>query len=494
MNKVYDKIISHLAEITGYDQSDIAVTDSLVNNLGLDSMMIMDFHRLVVHDFPEMKEVDLEEVFQQEDTTVDNILSLVYKEIGIEMKQDTASLLDDFTEVKEFHKYLKSREYIPYFRKNHGIASNRIIIDGEEKINYSTYNYLGINGSNIINQAVIEAINRYGTSVSGSRLLSGEIEIHQKLERKIAEFLGAEDALIQVGGHSTNVNTIGNIVNQEDLILHDALAHNSIIQGAILSNAKRKPFKHNDMDHLEDELKKLRSKFRRVLIVVEGVYSMDGDICKLPELIRIKEKYNAILMVDEAHSIGTIGKNGRGVTSYYDVNPKSVDILMGTLSKSLNSCGGYIAGSKSFIKYLRFNSPGFIFSVGMTPANAAAALASLTLCESEESLFIRLIENHTYFLNELKKLGVDTGKSYDTPVVPLIIGNSDEALKFSEILFKNGVNAMPIIYPAVKESEARIRFFISAAHSREDLDMTLKVIKENIQSLSTYNESVLIPL
>ncbi|MGI2749332.1 aminotransferase class I/II-fold pyridoxal phosphate-dependent enzyme [Bacillus cytotoxicus] len=248
MNKVFDKIISHLAEITGYDQSEIALTHSLVNNLGLDSLMVMDFYRLVVHDFPEMKEVDLEAVFQQEDTTVENIINLICEKLEIEMSQETTSLLDDFPEVKEFHKYLESRKYIPYFRENHGIASNRIIIDGEEKINYSTYNYLGINGSNIINQSVIEAINRFGTSVSGSRLLSGEIEIHQKLERKIAEFLNVEDALIQVGGHSTNVNTIGNIVNQEDLILHDALAHNSIIQGAILSNAKRKPFKHNDMD------------------------------------------------------------------------------------------------------------------------------------------------------------------------------------------------------------------------------------------------------
>lgn len=484
MDKVYDVIINHLAEITGYDLLDISLTDSLVNDLGLDSMMAMDFYRLVGNDFPEIKEANLENIFQQEDVTVGSILSLVSTELGLENDNEPLSLLDSLPEVIEFHQYLNAREHVPYFRENDGIASNRIIIEGEEKINYSTYNYLGINGSDFINQSVIEAINRFGTSVSGSRLLSGEIKIHQELEQKISHFLGAEDAIIQVGGHSTNVNIIGNIMEEEDLILHDALAHNSIIQGAMLSKAKRKPFKHNDMRHLEDELQKLRQKFRRVLIVVEGVYSMDGDICKLPELINLKEKYNAILMVDEAHSIGTIGKNGRGVTSYFGVNPKSVDILMGTLSKSLNSCGGYIAGSKDFITYLRYNSPGFIFSVGMTPANAAAALASLTLCEMEDELFQKLTDNHTYFLEGLKKLGVNTGESYDTPVIPLIIGNSEKALEFSEVLFRNGINAMPIVYPAVKETEARLRFFISAAHTKEELQLTLETIKENLSILT----------
>ncbi|MFC4389056.1 aminotransferase class I/II-fold pyridoxal phosphate-dependent enzyme [Gracilibacillus marinus] len=479
INLVEENIVKHLAEITGYDQEEISLEDALVNDLGLDSMMVMDLHRLMLMDFPEVKKIDLETVFQQEDTTVEHIVLLIKQELGIDCRQSKQTLLDELDEVKGFHTYLAARKHIPYFRTNSGIASNRIVLDGEEKINFSTYNYLGINGFPEINEKVIEAINQYGTSVSGSRLLSGEIELHQQLEQRIASFIGVDDAIVQVGGHSTNVNTIGNLVNEEDLILHDALAHNSIIQGAMLSRAKRKPFKHNDMEHLESELRKLRSKFRRVLIVVEGVYSMDGDICKLPKLIQLKQQYDAILMVDEAHSIGTIGENGRGVTSYFSIDPHKVDILMGTLSKSLNSCGGYIAGSSSFISFLKYNSPGFIFSVGMTPANTAAALASIEICEREGMLFNRLRENHRYFLEQMKELGIDTGDSNDTPVIPMIIGDSDQALTFSELLYENGINAMPIVYPAVKESEARIRFFISAAHTKEDLDFTLKVIKEH---------------
>ncbi|WP_394514333.1 aminotransferase class I/II-fold pyridoxal phosphate-dependent enzyme [Priestia aryabhattai] len=487
-SKIQRIIIKHLAEITGYDEIEITLTSSLINDLGLDSMMVLDFHRLMLQDFPEIREINLEAIFQKEDTNVESIISLVQKELGIEREENTISALDSFKEIQDFHQYLETKDYIPYFRKNSGIASNKIVMDGVEKVNFSTYNYLGINGSEEINQAVVEAIKHYGTSVSGSRLLSGEIKLHQELENKIANFIGVEDAIIQVGGHSTNVNTIGNIVNEEDLILHDSLSHNSIIQGAILSRAKRKPFKHNDMNHLENELKRLRSKFRRTLIVVEGVYSMDGDICNLPELIRLKNKYDAILMVDEAHSIGTIGKNGRGVTSYFNINPNSVDILMGTFSKSFNSCGGYIAGSKSFIKYLRYNSPGFIFSVGMTPSNTAAALASIKICERDSELFNRLRENYNYFLNSLKKIGGNTGESSNTPVVPLIIGNSDKALKFSEMLFEDGINAMPIVYPAVKESEARIRFFISAAHTKNDLDFTLNCIKKHMDLIVTDRE------
>jgi 8-amino-7-oxononanoate synthase len=393
---------------------------------------------------------------------------------------DKSSSIDCFPEVTSFSEYFMEKGTVPYFRVNDGIASNTIIINGKEMINYSTYNYLGMNGCEEINEQVYKAIQQYGTSVSGSRLLSGEIELHSRLEKKIASFIGTEDAIVQVGGHSTNVNTIGNLVNGEDLILYDALAHNSIIQGAILSKAKRRPFKHNDMESLESKLKKLRYKYRRVLIVVEGVYSMDGDICKLPELIKLKNKYNALLMVDEAHSIGTIGENGRGVTSYYNIDPKEVDVLMGTLSKSLNSCGGYIAGSKRFIHYLRYNSPGFIFSVGITPANAAAAYASLEICEREEHLFERLKKNSTYFLSKLKSLDVNTGDSCDTPIIPMIIGNTDKALMFAEKLYQRGVNAMPIVYPAVKESQARIRFFMSAAHTKENIDQTIQIIKEEL--------------
>lgn len=385
--------------------------------------------------------------------------------------------IDEFPEIVAFDKrYEEWNSRVSYFKKNDGIPGGRISIEGEEKINFSTYNYLGLNGDKRINDFVKNAIDRYGTSVSSSRLLTGEIELHEMLEKKIASMLGTDDAIVFVGGHSTNVNIIGNLVGPEDLIVHDALAHNSSIQGCILSRAKRMHFKHNNMEHLEGVLQRVQGKYRRVLIIAEGVYSMDGDICDLPGLIRLKKQYGALLMVDEAHSFGTLGKCGRGVTSYFGVDPKDVDILMGTLSKSAASCGGYIAGSTSFIRFLRYNSPGFVFSCGITPPNAAAAYKAIELFEEDPERIERLHENSEYFLKGVKALGYDTGLSADSPVVPIIIGDSVKTLEMSQELFKRGVNALPIIHPAVREDEARVRFFMSAAHTREDLDETLEIL------------------
>ncbi|WYP27873.1 aminotransferase class I/II-fold pyridoxal phosphate-dependent enzyme [Alkalihalobacillus sp. FSL W8-0930] len=378
---------------------------------------------------------------------------------------------------RQFQQLDTSLDKLPFFRVNEGVATNKIKVNGISKINYSTYNYLGLNGTNEINEAVIQAIQQYGTSVSSSRLLSGEIPLHRSLERNIADFLGVEDSIVQVGGHSTNVNTIAQLVDSSDLVICDALVHNSIMQGVQLSGSKMIRFKHNDMLHLDKLLKRFRHKYRNVLLIVEGVYSMDGDLCKLPELISLKHQYDCLLMVDEAHSIGTIGRGGRGITSYYGIDPTNVDVLMGSMSKSLNSCGGYIAGNKSLITFLRYNLPGFVFSVGMTPANAAAAQASLDEIQRKPELVEKLLQNADYFLGKLVDLGVDTGLSKNSPVVPLIVGDSEKALWFAEKLYEQGVNAMPIIYPAVKETESRIRFFMSAIHTKEDLDYTVEVIK-----------------
>lgn len=467
-----------LADITGYDVEEIGLNQLIIDDLGLDSMMILDFQRTIITEYPEINSKQLMKKFLTKNPTVKNIIDELSGEDNLDIREDIKDITK-FPEVIEFSKYLESQKHlVPYFRVNEGIASNVIKIDGVNKINYSTYNYLGLNGNEEINDYAKKAIDKYGTSVSGSRLLSGEISLHRELEEKIASFIGTEDAVVQVGGHSTNVNTIGNIVNHEDLILHDALSHNSIIQGALLSHAKRKPFKHNDMNNLESELKRLRDKYRRVLIIVEGVYSMDGDICNLSELIRLKEKYGAILMIDEAHSIGTIGKNGRGITSHFDIDPSKVDILMGTLSKSLNSCGGYIAGKAEFIKHLKFNSPGFIFSVGMTPCNVAAAYKTLCIMEKSEDIFIDLKENSAYFLSQAKEMGINVGLSSNTPIIPVIVGNSQKALEISKELYEEGVNAMPIVYPAVSENEARLRFFISAAHTKGDIDFTISKLKK----------------
>lgn len=475
-----EKLMDVISDITGYDLDEIHSYDRLVNDLGFDSFMLMDMYSSLVPPEDRAKNADLLKEIISNDITVEDLISKFdIAEKSKTVYSNEVSCIDNFPEVTEFIEYYnKVGEHAPYFRINDGLPGNIMSIEGESKINFSTYNYVGLNGDKRINDFVKETIDKYGTSVSGSRLLTGEIQLHRDLENAIANFLGTEAAIVQVGGHSTNVNTIGNIVDDQDLILHDALAHNSIIEGCILSHAKRKPFKHNDMEHLESELLKLRHKFRRVLIVVEGVYSMDGDICNLPELIELKKKYGCILMIDEAHSFGTIGDHGRGVTSYWNINPKDVDILMGTLSKSCCSCGGYIAGSKTFIKHLKYNSPGFIFSCGITPPNAASAYKAIEIFSHDESYVKRLNKNSEYFLNEVKKLGFNTGLSKDTPIVPIIIGNSEKAMVMSNKLYELGINAMPIVYPAVHENEARIRFFISASHTKEDLNKTIEALKK----------------
>ncbi len=486
MKKSFETVcIEVLTNITGYEKKDILWNSKIENDLGLDSMMMLDLLQELSNTYPELKSAKILESLStiNGDITVEELSNKVKSLIGLTNVQSSSNKMSELEEVIAFNKQKELHEDLLYFKMKEGIASNTICVDDKELINYSTYNYLGTNGSEEITNSVTCAIKRYGTSVSGSRLLSGEIELHKALEDKIASFLGVDSAIVQVGGHSTNVNTIGNIVGEGDLILHDSLAHNSIIQGALLSKAKRKPFKHNDVEHLESELSKLRHKFNRILIIVEGVYSMDGDLCPLPDLVIIKNKYDAILMVDEAHSIGTIGKCGKGVTDYFGVDPRDVEILMGTLSKSLNSCGGYIAGNKDFIEYLKYNSPGFIFSVGITPSNAAAAYESICICEKHPEYVEKLHENSKYFLAGMKKIGINTGKSKNTPIIPMITGNSSTALNIAKYLFDNGINALPIIYPAVKEDEARLRFFISAAHTKENMDKTFEVLENSLVAL-----------
>lgn len=470
-----DEILEIISDISGYDADAIKESDFFEEDLGFDSIMLMDLYRTLINQFSEITDQTFPKEKLKNDIKISDLFSVL--NIGEAKNNIQTSVFDEFEEIVSFNEYYETmKNKVPYFRENQGIPTNTISINNKELINFSTYNYLGLNGSTEVSEFAKSAIDKFGTSVSGSRLLSGEIELHNQLEAKISNFLGVEDTLVQVGGHSTNINIITQLVSSEDLILHDSLAHNSIIQGALFSGAKRKPFKHNDMSSLEKELRLLSKKYRRVLIVVEGVYSMDGDICNLPELIRIKKEYNAILMVDEAHSLGTIGKNGRGVTSYFDVEPNDVDILMGTLSKSVNSCGGYIAGNSKVINYMKYNLGGFVFSCGMTPANAAAALKSFELFETKEELFQKLDNNCQFFLTELNKLGFDTGLSEGTAVIPIIIGDSERALTLSESLYKNGINAMPIVYPAVKEHEARLRFFMSAAHTKKELEKTIDVL------------------
>lgn len=357
----------------------------------------------------------------------------------------------------------------PYFKIHDGVADATTVIDGKTYINFSSYNYLGLCGDPRVNQAAKDAIDRYGTSASASRLVAGERPIQRELEEAVADLYQVEDCIAFVSGHATNVTTIGTLFGPKDLIVHDSLIHNSVFEGIKLSGATRRAFAHNDPAALERLLGEIRSNFERVLIVIEGLYSMDGDIPDLPSFIDIKQRHKAFLMVDEAHSLGVLGETGRGIREHFNVPGKSVDIWMGTFSKAFAGSGGFIAGEKALVEHLKYAAPGFVYSVGMAPPMAAASLAAIKIMLSEPERLVQLRINSQQFLDMMSSSGIGTGFAHGRAVVPAIVGSSLEAVKLSRLFFEAGINVQPIIYPAVEEKAARLRFFISSSHSEGNL-------------------------
>lgn len=367
----------------------------------------------------------------------------------------------------------------PFFSVHEGLINDVTHIDGRELVSFASYNYLGLSGDPRVSQGAKEAIDRYGTSVSASRLVSGEKQIHRELEAELSSFFGFGDVITFPGGHATNETVIGHMLGSGDLIIHDSLAHNSIVQGAMLSGARRRPFEHNNWEQLDKVLNEVRHDYRRVLIAIEGLYSMDGDVPDLPRFVEVKKKHKAWLFVDEAHSFGTLGATGRGVAELQGVSRDDVEMWMGTLSKTFGSCGGFIGASKELIDYLRYTAPGFVFANGIPPASTGAALASCQVLRAEPERVTQLMENSRYFLSLAKEYGLDTGMSNESPVIPVITGGSLYALQLSEKLYERGINAQPILYPAVEEERARVRFFISSTHSKEQIKMSVQAVAES---------------
>lgn len=368
----------------------------------------------------------------------------------------------------------------PFFKLHEGTAGADTQIGGREFINYASYNYLNMSGDPAVTAAAKAAIDRYGTSVSASRLVSGERPVHRELEVEIAALYGVDDAITFVSGHATNVSTIGYLFGPRDLVLHDELIHNSVLQGIQLSGARRLPFPHNDWEALDTILNEQRHQFERVLIVLEGIYSMDGDYPDLPRFIEIKQRHRAFLMVDEAHSLGVMGARGYGIREHFGVDGKDVDIWMGTLSKTLAGCGGYIAGETALVEHLKFLAPGFLYSVGMPPSVAAASLAALRRMKELPDRVATLQARGKYFLEQAKAAGIDTGTSTGFAVVPAITGSSLKATRLSAALFKQGINVQPILYPAVPEKSARLRFFISCMHTEAQIQTTISALNRAI--------------
>lgn len=371
----------------------------------------------------------------------------------------------------------------PYFRAHDGTAGAATVIDGRTFINYSSYNYLGLAGHPEVNAAAKAAIDRYGTSASASRLVSGERPIHRELERELAQLHGVEDCAVFVSGHATNVSAIGQLFGPKDLVVHDALIHNSVLMGIQLAGARRMPFAHNDFEALDRLLAQCRLQYERVLVVLEGIYSMDGDFPDLPRFVGIKRRHRAFLMVDEAHSLGVMGRGGLGIQEHFGLAGGDVDIWMGTLSKALGSCGGYIAGDRALVEHLKCAAPGFVYSVGMSPPLAAAALAALRILRNEPQRAERLRARGRKFLELARALGLDTGLSAGLSVIPAITHGSLKAARLAAALYRRGINVQPIVYPAVQERSARLRFFVSSEHSEEMIRSTVEALAEESQRL-----------
>ena len=369
----------------------------------------------------------------------------------------------------------------PYFRVHEGTTGNTAVIGGREILNFANYNYLGLTGDERVNAAAMEAIRRYGTSVSASRVVSGERPVHRELEEELASFIGVEDCIAFIGGVTTNVSTIAHLVGPGDVVLCDELLHNSAMQGAQFSGAHRLAFPHNDYSAADRLLAGVRQRYRRALIVIEGVYSADGDVPDLARFVELKKRHDAWLMVDEAHSIGVLGATGRGIAEHASVSPRSVDLWMGTLSKSLASVGGYIGARREIVEYLKYTAPGFVFSVGMAPASAAAAVQALRILRREPRRVLQLRENARLFLQLARENGLNTGSSEGTPIVPVILGDTVRAVRLSQQLLERGINVQPMVAPAVSESGARLRFFLSATHTTEQIRHAIEQVASLVQ-------------
>lgn len=401
---------------------------------------------------------------------------------------ENTSRITDFSESMEY-KALKERMeetfkdgINPYFIPHDSLIRDTSIINGKELINLGSYNYLGMSGNPETMQAAIDAIRKYGTSASGSRTLAGEKTLYRQLEKAIADWKHTEAAIVCTGGWATNLAFVSCFARKGDFIVYDKLSHNSLTEGVKLSDADSKAFEHNNLKQLEDILKRIEGRYNKVLIIVEGVYSMDGDIAPIPEFVALKKKYKAFLMVDEAHSGCVIGDWGGGVDDYFHLDPKDIDVKYGTLSKGLGACGGYIASDASLIEYLRYQMNGFVFTAGIAPPLAAEVLKAIEIIQRDNSMVTRLHKNVEYFIRRAKEEGMDIGLAGGSAIVPVIIGSDAQAALISAKLIENGVFVPPAMYPAVPMGESRLRFTISATHNEQQLEKavseTARIMRE----------------
>ncbi|MGI5853907.1 MAG: glycine C-acetyltransferase [Bacillota bacterium] len=371
---------------------------------------------------------------------------------------------------------LKAKGLYRNLRVLQGEQGAEVNYDGKKVLQLSSNNYLGLNTHPRLRKAMIDAIEKYGAGSGAVRTIAGTMSLHEVLERKLADFKHVGGVLVLQSGFTANMGVIPQVVDEGDLIISDQLNHASIIDGVRLSKAARAVYAHADVNDLERVLKEKASQYRRILIITDGVFSMDGDIAPLPDIVTAAEKYNAIVMIDDAHASGVLGRNGRGTVDHFNLHGR-VHIQVGTLSKAIGVLGGYIAGPESLRDLLIHRSRPFLFSTSHPPAVTAACIAAIDVLLEEPQLIERLWENTRFFKEGLVKLGFNTGHS-ETPITPVIVGKGDLAMKFSDRLFANGVFAQGIGYPTVPEEKSRVRTIVTAQHTKEQLQFALDVFEK----------------
>jgi 8-amino-7-oxononanoate synthase len=383
----------------------------------------------------------------------------------------------------------KEADLLPYFRVLTSEAGPVVEMEGRETIMLGSNNYLGLTGDERVKQAARDALETYGTGLTGSRLLNGTTPLHLELERELAEWMGTEEAIVFTTGHQANVGCIGTILGPGDTVICDSADHASILDGCKLSGAKLRPFRHNQMPKLEKMLERAAGDGGGVMVIVDGVFSMEGDLCNLPAVVDLCERYGARLMVDEAHAVGVLGVRGTGTAELFGLEDR-IDLRMGTFSKSLASCGGFIAGPSDVVEYLRIASRPFIFTASAVPAAVGAALSALRIIRAEgPELMARLLDNATYLRQGFRDLGLvvvepgtlPDGTQATTPVVPVVVGEDWQAVLLWKALFDAGVYTNVAIHPAVAPGGALLRTSVMASHQREHLDRALEILSETIK-------------
>ena len=367
----------------------------------------------------------------------------------------------------------------PYFREIQSDQDTEVIINGKKVLMFGSNAYLGLTNHPKVKEAAIEAIKKYGSGCAGSRFLNGTLDLHVQLEKRLAKFVGKEDAIVFSTGFQVNLGVISCVTGREDYILWDELDHASIIEGHRLSFSTKLKFKHNDMESLEKQLQKCEPD-KVKLIVIDGVFSMEGDVAKLPEIVALAKKYDASIMVDEAHGIDVFGDHGRGTCNHFGVTD-DVDLIMGTFSKSFASIGGFVASDESVINYLRHNARSYIFSASNTPAATAAANAALDIMLNEPERIQHLWDLTNYALNGFREMGCEIGNT-STPIIPLFIRDNDLTFLIVKELFEAGIFVNPVVSPAVASNDTLIRFSLMATHTKEQLDYALEQIHKVFKS------------